>query len=213
MKRKQFTFYRSFYEALECLPKAQQLEFLRAIIAYALDGEEPVLRTKMQEGQFALIRPVLKKSRQKAACGLLGAEVTNSFAVPKKSGKRIGKGEIEIETEKETEIETETETETEVSVGGFEEFWGLYPRKIGKSQARLAWTELQEKPEVVLASLREWCRSPGWKKEGGRFVPYPEKWLRQGYFLEKPQGGVPRGATGELGEAELEAIRRVLKED
>ena len=83
MKRKQFTFYRSFYEALECLPKAQQLEFLKAVIAYALDGEEPQLRTKMQKGQFTLIRPVLKKSRQKALNGLKGAEAANGFAVPK----------------------------------------------------------------------------------------------------------------------------------
>ena len=44
-------------------------------------------------------------------------------------------------------------------------------------------------------------------------MPFPEKWLRQGYFNQVPEGGVPRGATGHLGEAELEAIRKLLEEE
>ena len=41
MERSQFTFYRSFYEALRRLPKKARLEAYEAIAAYALDGVEP----------------------------------------------------------------------------------------------------------------------------------------------------------------------------
>ena len=43
-KRKQFTFYSSFYDAIRELPKKQQGEVVMAICAYAMDGEEVELK-------------------------------------------------------------------------------------------------------------------------------------------------------------------------
>ena len=39
--RSQFTFYRSFWEAVQSLPKKDKLPVLEAIISYALDGDIP----------------------------------------------------------------------------------------------------------------------------------------------------------------------------
>ena len=41
MKRDQFTWYRSYYEALRTLPAKDFQIAVLAICAYALDGEEP----------------------------------------------------------------------------------------------------------------------------------------------------------------------------
>lgn len=43
MERNQFTFYRSYYEALKHLPKRDQTSVLLALIGYALDEQEPSL--------------------------------------------------------------------------------------------------------------------------------------------------------------------------
>ena len=65
MKRNQFTFYRSFFEALSLLPKRVRLDTYEAIIAYALDGTEPELA---ESGRivFLMAKPVLDASRAKA---------------------------------------------------------------------------------------------------------------------------------------------------
>ena len=41
MKRKQFTFYSSYWDAIQPLPKKQQAEILLAICDYALNETEP----------------------------------------------------------------------------------------------------------------------------------------------------------------------------
>ena len=56
--RTQFTFYYSFYEAVQSLPKRQQGKMLVAICAYALYREEPEL-TGAEECCFKLIKPFL----------------------------------------------------------------------------------------------------------------------------------------------------------
>ena len=43
MKRDTFLFYRSFYDAIECLPKKDRLAAFEAVCRYALDGDEPAL--------------------------------------------------------------------------------------------------------------------------------------------------------------------------
>ncbi len=71
MKRNQFTFYRSYYEALKNLPKRDQTPTLMAILAYALDETEPTL-TGVPLSVFTLIKPTLDSGRKKAAGGSIG---------------------------------------------------------------------------------------------------------------------------------------------
>ena len=199
-KRKQFTFYRSYYEALVQLPEQLQLGALRALIAYALDGTEPQALEPMQNMAFVLIRPTLDAGRKKAEAGIKGASVTNR----QKRGKK--KNEIEIETE------NEFEDDSLIPDGGFERFWNQYPVKLGKEAAREAWAHLKADEAVVCAALEQWKRSKQWKKENGRFIPRAEKFLREGHFDHVPGDVVPMGASGVLGQAELEAIERILRE-
>ena len=63
--------------------------------------------------------------------------------------------------------------------------------------------------------LEAWRRSDRWTEDGGRYIPSAAKWLRDRRWEITPPAGkqkVPMGASGRLGEAELEAIQRVLRE-
>lgn len=65
MGRKQFTWYRSYYDALKELPAEEFRDIVLAVCAYALDGEEPEL-SGVARSIFTLIRPTLEVGRSRA---------------------------------------------------------------------------------------------------------------------------------------------------
>ncbi|MBA7561089.1 hypothetical protein ES708_02724 [subsurface metagenome] len=64
----------------------------------------------------------------------------------------------------------------------FDQFWSLYPRKVGKKAASKAWDKAKDKPalEVLLVALEAQKKSEQWKKDGGQYIPNPATWLNQG---------------------------------
>ena len=215
MKRKQFTFYRSFYEGMMCLPKSSRLEFIQAVIEFALDGVEPEHMSKKQAGQFVLIRPVLEAAAKKAERGAKGGSISKRKIISK------GENKIELELESELKLELESKTDTEIDrkqdasagegVRAFEDFWNLYPKKIGRPQAFEEWKRLDRDPGQVMEALRAWVASDQWKTDNGRYVPRADKWLREEHFLEIPNNGAPPAFT--MGQAELEAIRLLMADE
>ena len=74
LNRGQFTFYRSFWEAIKVLPKKDRLPILEAIISYALDGAPPSALSQSQLAFFSLVKPTLDSSRKKAESGKQGGK-------------------------------------------------------------------------------------------------------------------------------------------
>lgn len=101
----------------------------------------------------------------------------------------------------------------------FTRFWELYPKKIDRDAAWTTWKNLNPSPDTaagILNSLEAWKKSGQWTEDGGRFVPDAANFLTKGYWRSSPppakKEATPKGASGELGTAELEAIQRALKE-
>ena len=67
MRREQFTFYRSYYDALKNLPEKERAKVLFAILEYALDEQEQNNLEGICAACFLLIRPTLDSGRIKAA--------------------------------------------------------------------------------------------------------------------------------------------------
>lgn len=57
MDRESFIFYRSFYEAIKCMPSDVQAEIYPAICEYALFGQQPKNLSEVAKGMFTLIKP------------------------------------------------------------------------------------------------------------------------------------------------------------
>ncbi len=57
MERESFLFYRSFYEAIRCMPLDVQAEIYPAICEYALFGRAPKNLSEVAKGMFTLIKP------------------------------------------------------------------------------------------------------------------------------------------------------------
>ena len=96
----------------------------------------------------------------------------------------------------------------------FEQFWSAYPRKINKQGALKAFEKVDVPVETLLAALENHKRSAQWVKDGGQFIPHPTTWLNQRRWeVELPEDTtIPKGASGQLGRAELEAIQKLLRE-
>ena len=204
--RKQFTFYRSYYEAIKKLSAKRRLGLLEAIVTYGLDGIEPAGLDDVQEMVFTLIRPTLDAAHKMAAGGRKS-----------KVGQRSDKGSAK-EGEKETEIEKENEKENETeryscAEEGFERFWDAFPVKEGKAPALEAWKTVRPQAQAVMEGLQRWKRSAQWTRDEKRFIPRPAKFLLEKQYLDHPRMGIPKGASGELGAAELEAIEKILREE
>ena len=69
------------------------------------------------------------------------------------------------------------EVAQEYSADLFEEFWLMYPRKIARKQAHLAWRQLNRKQRLeALEALVHW-RSI-WVRRGElEFTPHPTTWI------------------------------------
>ena len=71
----------------------------------------------------------------------------------------------------------DTAQKTEVE-NGFNEFWLSYPKKRDKKRAVQAWSKIpiSEYP-AIMAALSAQKESEEWKKDNGKYIPYPSTWL------------------------------------
>lgn len=198
-QRGQFTFYRSFWEAVQDLPKKDRLPILEAIISYALDGTVPAGMTKGQSAFFSLVKPNLDSARKKASSGKQGGSKAKANG-KQAENKKEKENEIEKENKKENEIEIEGEKDKEQtpSIGSlFEAFWNNYPDKRDRDGAEEAW--FRNVPDVptaykMLVELDAWKDSAQWNDQNGAFVPMASNWLNKGYWMNPPVLMVDNGA-------------------
>lgn len=161
MRRGQFTFYRSFWEAMKTLPKKDQLPFVTAVCSYVFEEEERPL-TGAAAAAFLLVRPVLDTAKRRAESGQLGGQ-----AKPKQSGS-------EREQKKEQELEGELEEEYAYEGDGEKAPSAPAPRNRETDSA-------PSLPQVLEAAARMGCPEiartfydyyavAGWRDSEGRLV-------------------------------------------
>lgn len=64
----------------------------------------------------------------------------------------------------------------------FEQFWVVYPRKIGKGAARKAFEKIKPNDELLkrmVVAVVAQSKSTAWTDEGGRYIPSPSRWLNE----------------------------------
>ena len=234
-ERDGFLFYRSFYDAVNSLPAKDQLPILKAIILFGLDGIEPDKLTPTQKAFFLLVRPVLAKSRNKAANGKKGGSKTKANGKQNESKpeandseKKFASGLLLSDERQGMKDERQGMKDEGVycapppAENAFTLFWNAYPKKVRREEAWEAWKRLYSGPtlypvDLIMERLEGWKCSKRWTDDNGEFIPNPENFLDpdKGYLSSTPPRAkqtIPKGASGQLGDAELEAIQRVMGE-
>lgn len=71
----------------------------------------------------------------------------------------------------------------------FNDFWRIYPKKVGKDAAWNAWKKRRPSAETtatVLAALAWQVKQPQWTKDRGQYVPNPATWINRGQWQDEP---------------------------
>ena len=241
MERTQFTFYESFFKAISRIKKkTDRADAYDIICRYALLQEEPDLDSVSDSVAiaFELLRPVLDKAKERAESGKRGGSkpkgsAENAEATPKETeSKTEANGKLPaMEKEKENEIENEKEIENDSVYGA------SAPTRAPEQQGDESCQKAKRFNRPTVQEVTDYCRERGNQVDAQRFVDYytangwrvgknPMKdWKAAVRTWETQQGlspapaaprwgkpEIPKGASGQLGEAELEAIQRVLRE-
>jgi len=64
----------------------------------------------------------------------------------------------------------------------FDQFWAIYPKKVGKKAALNIWTRLKPDKDLleqILRAVEKQKKLDQWTKDGGQFIPNPATWLNQ----------------------------------
>lgn len=62
----------------------------------------------------------------------------------------------------------------------FSEFWQAYPKRRDEERARKSFFKIKNLPDVfphLMKGLEQQKASADWKKDGGKYIPYPSTWL------------------------------------
>lgn len=89
--------------------------------------------------------------------------------------------------------------ESTYSTQNFGRFWKAYPRKLAKGDAEKAWNALKPDDtlaEQILKAVAAAQKSEDWRKDGGKFIPYPATWLRAKRWLDESGAPTVRFAEG-----------------
>lgn len=225
MERGQFTFYRSYYEALLLLPAEDRDAVFMAICAYALNGEAQTL-DGVPSAIFSLIKPTLDNGRKKAEKRKNTGETRDGDCQPAGGTKcdyhapsaeqTCNEGEYEKESEREYKRENEKESEDEVEnekdsyivhttttsaqareSDRFSDFWSQYPKKQNQPAAKAAWDEVCKDKDTA-AQILEGLSA--WKRSSD--------WAKEGgryipqaakFLKDSRWTRPPRGETGTNG--------------
>jgi len=96
MRRKQFTFYESFFEAIQCIGgKAQRADAYDALCAYALRGELPDFKRLSAGARMVMTvcMPVLTAAHKKAEAGQKGGILKMQRKMPMGASGVLGEEE------------------------------------------------------------------------------------------------------------------------
>lgn len=70
----------------------------------------------------------------------------------------------------------------ELDNNNFEQFWSLYPKKVGKDAAIKSWVKLNPPIDIIMEALNWQIESSQWKKG---FIPNPSTYLNQGRWKDE----------------------------
>lgn len=197
--RDQFTFYRSFWEAMKALPMKDRLPFVMAVGSYVFEEtvEEPVGAAL---ASFLLVRPVLDKANKRAANGKRGGSKPKANSRQNGSKTEANGKQTANEIEGEGEVEVESESENDSS---------LPPAPLSGGTPSPDKPAPQAKPKPGKPQEENWGFGPELTDAFRAWIRYKDE-KRQGY---KPEGlralvTETRHNAERYGEAQVAALIR-----
>lgn len=91
------------------------------------------------------------------------------------------------------ELDAVSTNKNDVVQERFEQFWKLYPKKVGKGDARKKFLKLKPNQKLfdqILSAVEAAKKTEQWTKNNGQFVPNPATWLNQSRWEDDYSGSM-----------------------
>lgn len=200
MKKESFVYYRSFWDAIQTRPDNERLALYDAILLYAFEGKQSELQG-VEYSIFTLIKPQIDANHRKWENGFKGGrpnsnkvglkdvgggsdEITTGFKnenlMRNEEGERskeeglMDNEEREIKNDECYNENDNLNHQWKKPSKEFEQFWDLYPKKVGKKEAEEIFEQLT--PEDQSAAINNISRL--YSQTPTKFVPNPSNYLR-----------------------------------
>ncbi len=76
----------------------------------------------------------------------------------------------------------------------FSDFWRAYPRRVARKDAEKAWAKVmpEDYPKIFAAVARA-RQTDDWRRESGKFIPFPASYLRGERWLDELESDLTMG--------------------
>lgn len=186
-------FFYDWEEPFSVLSGDECKELLLAMVRYHRNGTEPprLSGTAYVVGLLVLpqIRRAKEVSKERAELGRKGGiakrEKTKAVRMASVAELQndVAESQKNVATNTNTNTNTNTTTNTTTTTESrFAEFWAVYPKKVRKMTAEMAWDALSPDDaltDTILLAVEAQKQSAEWQKEGGQYIPAPANWLNQ----------------------------------
>jgi hypothetical protein len=162
--------YRSFYDAIKLLPDSTQLEILKAIFEYGLDGIEPEL-SQSAKPFWLLIKPNLQANRTKWESGCKAKQKQSRSKTEAKGKQKVSKGEANVDVDVDVDVDKDEDKNVDVDViinlSDLSAFEGKYDKQM-LADFQAYWTETNSKGKMrhqgekffdIAKRLATWARN------------------------------------------------------
>lgn len=124
---------------------------------------------------------IYKNNNKNIYAHLENEQVYNHKDDKQKENDSFSSNTIKQET-KNKAIKKQNKELNELQKKQFDKFWQAYPRKVSKKEAQKSWKKINPSLELfekILKALEMAKQTEQWKKDNGKFIPYPATWLNQ----------------------------------
>lgn len=107
--------------------------------------------------------------------------------------------EVEVEVEVEKKESSSPAPRATVDDPAFARFWDVYPRKVGKGEARKAWTKIVKSgvdPEAIIVGAERYRDDPMRRRSDIKFTKHPGPWLNAERWVDQLNGNDLAPTTG-----------------
>ena len=191
ISRDSMVIYRSFYDAIKELPEQNQLEILKQIFEFGLDGIESQL-TGLSKTIWILIKPNLEANRTKweSGCKAKQKQKRSKTEAKPKQERSETEANVDVDVDVDENEDVDVDVKVKIDLSDLSEFEAKYDKNI-LEEFKAYWTETNSKGKMrfqaekffdISKRLATWQRNQTKflqnKKEATTFIPAESRPIR-----------------------------------
>lgn len=161
--------------------KNSQLTDNKDVVNYEKNSQKLCKIFTVNYENFSHNKNIYKNNNKNIYAHLENEQVYSHEDDIQKENDSLSSNTIKQET-KNKAIKKQNKELNELQKKQFDKFWQAYPKKVSKKQAQKSWKKINPSLELfekILKALEMVKQTEQWKKDNGKFIPYPATWLNQ----------------------------------